>query len=81
MEEELEMAQVWLHDEDLLDDHNKKELPLEWTLHRFWEFSKCQFGDIVDEAQHTFLCHSLPYEDKHVAIHTDIGGVWNPKYH
>ena len=28
-EEELEMVWAWLHDRDLLKDHNGKELPLE----------------------------------------------------
>ena len=46
---------------NLLDDHNSKELSLEWALHRFWALSKCQFGDTVDEAtQCAFLRHLLP---------------------
>ena len=40
-EEELEMAQAWLHDRDLLDDQNGKELPPVWALHRFGALSKC----------------------------------------
>ena len=48
--EELEMAQVWLYDWDLLDDSNGKGLPLEWELCGFWALSKCRFGDTVDEA-------------------------------
>ena len=34
-EEELEIVQTWLHDQDLLDDLNGKDLPLNWTLCRF----------------------------------------------
>ena len=44
------MAWAWLHDQDLLKDHNGKELPLEWALCRFQALSKCQFGDTVNEA-------------------------------
>ena len=82
IEEELETAWAWLHDQDLLDDLNGKELPLEWAHCRFWALSKCQFEDTVNEAtQHAFLCHLLPCEDKLAAIQTDIGQVWDPKYH
>ena len=49
-EEELEMVWAWLHDQNLLDDPNGKELPLEWALCRFWALSKHQFGDTFDEA-------------------------------
>ena len=31
-EEELAMAWAWLHDWDLLDDPNGKELSLDWAL-------------------------------------------------
>ena len=73
---------MWLHDQDLLDDHNGKELPLEWALCRFWALSKYQFGDTVDETtQHTFLHHFLPCEDKLTAVQMDIRRVWDPKYH
>ena len=42
----------------------------------------CQFGDTVGEAvRHAFLHHLVPYEDKLAAIYTDIGQVWDPKYH
>ena len=41
VEEELEMAQAWLPDRDLLDDHNGKEVPPEWVLYRFWALCKC----------------------------------------
>ena len=76
------MAWARLHDRDLLDDHNSKELPPEWAPHRFRALSKCQFGDTVDEATwHAFLRHLLPWEDKLVAVQSDIGQVWNPKYH
>ena len=82
MEEELKTVQVWLHDQDLLDDHNGKELPPKQALFRFWALSKCQFGDTIDEAaQRTFLCYLLPYEDKFVAIQIGIGQVWDPKDH
>ena len=81
-EEELEIVLAWLHDQDLLDDPDSKGLPLERVICRFWALSKCQFGDTVDEATlHTFLHHLLPCEDKLVAIQTDIGWVWDPKYH
>ena len=49
-EEELEMMWAWLHDQDLLEDHNSKNLPLEWAVCRFWALSKCQFGNTVVEA-------------------------------
>ena len=63
-------------------DHNGKELPLEWALCRYLALSKCQFGDTVDEATWcTFLHHLLPWEDRLVAVQTDIGWVWDPKYH
>ena len=81
-EEELEMVWAWVCDQELLDDHNGKELPPKWALHRFQSLSKCQFGNTVDKAaQHTFLCHLLPWEDKLATIQTDIGWVWDPKYH
>ena len=48
----------------------------------FRALSKCQFGDTVDEtAWHAFLHHLLPWEDKLVAVQTDIRWVWDPKYH
>ena len=63
-------------------DHNRKELPLEWALHRYRALSKCQFEDTVGEATwRTFLCHLLPWEDKLAAVQMDIGQVWDPKYH
>ena len=38
--------------------------------------------DTFDEVtQHDFLCRLLPWEDKLVAVQTDIGRVWDPKYH
>ena len=81
-EQELETMRTWLHNWDLLDDPNGKELPLEFALSRFWALSKCQFGDTVGQTTlHTFLHHLLPYEDKLAAIQTDIGWVWDPKYH
>ena len=40
-EEKLEMAWAWLHDRDLMMDHNGKELPPEWALCRYWALSKC----------------------------------------
>ena len=81
-EEELEMAWGWLHDQNLMMDYNGKELPLEWALCRYRALSKCQFGDIIDEAAWcAFLHHLLPWEDKLVAIHMDIGRVWDLKYH
>ena len=70
------MVRAWFHDQDLLEDHNSKELPPKWALHRFRALSKCQFGDTVDEATwRTFLHHLLPWEDKLVAVQTDIGWV------
>ena len=81
-DEEVETAWAWLHNQDLLDDYNGKELPPKWALYRFWALSKYQFGDTVDEAtQHAFLCHLLPCKDKLVAVQTDIRWVGNPKYH
>ena len=69
VEEELEMARAWLHDQDLMMDDNGKELPPERALHRYWALSKCQFGDTVDEAaRRTFLRHLLPWEDKLAAV-------------
>ena len=63
-------------------DYNGKKLPLERALCRYWALSKCQFGDTVDKAAwHSFLRHMLPWEDKLAAIQTDIGRVWDPKYH
>ena len=74
VEEELEMVWAWLLNQDLLEDHNNKELPLEWALCRFWALSKCKFGDTVDEATwHAFLHHFLSWEDKLAAIQIDIG--------
>ena len=82
VEEELEMLRAWLRDRDLTMDNTSKELPLEWALHRYRALSKCQFGDIVDEAAwRAFLCHLLPWEDKLAAVQIDIGRVWDPKYH
>ena len=53
--EELETAWAWLYDQDLLMDHNGKELLLERVLCRYRALSKCQFGDTVGEAtQHAF---------------------------
>ena len=81
-EKELEMAWAWLRDQDLMMDHNDKELPLEWALFRYRALSKCQFGDKVGEAAwRTFLHHLLPWEDKLVAVQMDIGWVWDPNYH
>ena len=40
-EEKLEMAWAWLHDQDLMMDHNGKELPPEWALCRYQALSKC----------------------------------------
>ena len=81
-EKEQETALAWLHDRDLLNDHNGKKLPLEWALHRLQVLSKCQFGDTVDEATwRTFLLCFLSYEDKLAAIQMDIKPVWDPKYH
>ena len=76
------MVQIWLHDQDLLDNPNGKELPPDWALCRLWVLFKCQFGDTVDETmQHAFLCHLLPCKDKLAAVQTDIRRVWDPKYH
>ena len=81
-EEDLEMARAWLCDQDLLDDHNSKELPLKQDLCRFRALSKYQFGDTVDEAiWRAFLCHFLPWEDKLMAVQIEIRWVWDPKYH
>ena len=50
-------------------DYNGKKLPPEWALCRYQALSKCQFGDTVDEATwRAFLRHSLPWEDKLVAL-------------
>ena len=82
MEEEIEMAQSWLHDQDLLDNPNGKELPPDWALCRLWVLFKCQFGDTVDETmQHAFLCHLLPCEDKLAAVQIDLRWVWDPKFY
>ena len=63
-------------------DHNGKELPLEWALHRYWALYKCQFGGTVDEATWcAFLRHLLPWEDKLAAVQMDIRWVWDPNYH
>ena len=76
VEEELEIAWAWLHEQDFLDDLNGKELPPDWEFHRFWALSKCQFGDTVGEAmKHVFLCCLLPCEDKLAAVQTDIRWV------
>ena len=81
-EEELETAQTWLYDRNLLDDYNSKELPPNRALHRFQALSKCQFEDTVDKATwHAFLRCLLPYEDKLSAVQMDIRWVWDPKYH
>ena len=81
--EELKMAKAWLCNQFfLLDDHNGKEIPLEWALCRFQALSKGQFGDTVDKATwRTFLHHLLPWKDKLAAIQMEIGWVWDPKYH
>ena len=50
VEEELETVQAWIHDQDLLDNSNSKELSPEQALYRFQALSKCQFGDTVGEA-------------------------------
>ena len=50
VEEEMEMAWAWLHDQDLMMDYNGKEPPLKWALPRYQALSKCQFGDTVGEA-------------------------------
>ena len=82
VEEELEMVRTWLNDRDLMMDHNSKEFPPEQALCRYQALSKCQFGDIVDEATwHAFLHHLLPWEDKLAAVQMDIGQVWDLKYH
>ena len=82
VEEELEIAWAWLHNRDLLEDPDSKELPPEQALCRFWVLSKCQFGDTVGEAiQHDFLHRLLPCEDKLAAIQMDIRQIWDPKYH
>ena len=81
-EKEVETAWAWLHDQELLDDHNNKELSPEQALCRFWALSKRQFGDTADEAVWcAFLHHLLPWEDKLAAVQTDIRRVWDPKYH
>ena len=44
--------------------------------YRFWVISKCQFGDIVDDATWgAFLGNLLPCEDKLAAIQMNIGQV------
>ena len=76
------MAWTWLCNQDLLDNPNSKELPPSWALHSFQALSKSYFKDTVGEAtQHAFLHHLLPCEDKLAAVQTDIGQVWDPKYH
>ena len=51
------MAWAWLCDQELLDDHNSKELSLQNGLFtQFWALSKCQFGDTVDEATSAPFC-------------------------
>ena len=76
------MARAWLRDQDLMMNDNRKELPPEWALRRYQALSKCQFGDTVGEAAWcAFLCHLLPCKDQLAAIQTDIGRVWDPKYH
>ena len=80
--EELEMVWAWLHARDLLMDHNGKELPPEWAFHRYWALSKCQFGDTVGNATRClFLHYWLPWEDKLAAVQTNIGWIWDLKYH
>ena len=82
MEKELEMVWTWLCILDLLDDPYSKELPPDQALHRFWVLSKCQFRYTIGEAvQCAFLHCLLPCEDKLAAVYTDIGWVWDPKYH
>ena len=82
VEEELETVWAWLHNQDLLMDHNGKELPPERALCRYRALSKFQFGDTVGEATRcAFLCRLLPWEDKLATIQIDIGRVWDPKYH
>ena len=74
VEEELEMVWTWLYDQDLLDNPNGKELPLEWVLYRFQAFSKCYFRDTVGKTiRWAFLYHLWPCEDKLAAIQIDIG--------
>ena len=81
-EDELELAPIWLCDQDLLNGPNSKELPPEWALHRFWALSKCQFGETVGEAMWcAFLCHLLPCEDKLAAIQMAIGQIWDLIYY
>ena len=81
-EEELETAWAWLHDCDLTMDDDGTELPPDRALCKYQALSKCQFGDAVDEAiRRAFLHRLLPYEDKLVAVQTDIRRVWDPKYH
>ena len=41
VEDEVEMAWKVLHNRDLLDNLNGKELPPVWLLCRFWALSKC----------------------------------------
>ena len=81
MEEKLEMVQIWLHDQDLLDNPNGKELSLEQALCKFLELSKCQLGDTIGKAPwHAFLCHLLLCGGKLTAIQMNIRWVWGPKY-
>ena len=76
------MARTWLSNWDLLDNPDGKEFPPDWALHRFWALSKCHFRDIVGVAmRYVFLCCLHPCENKLAAIQTDIGQVWDPKYH
>ena len=76
------MAQTWLHNQDLLENPNSKELPPDQAFNRFWALYKCQFGETVGEAAwHAFLYHLLPCEDKHAAAQMDITQLWDPKFH
>ena len=71
-------ARAWLSAAGLLEEDEDDDL----VLRRFKALSKCKFGDgVSDDAKRRFLRRLIPCEQRLAAKQTDIGEVWDPRYH
>ena len=74
----LAKARAWLRSYHLLGDDESEEA----AIRRYQALSKCKFGTGVDEAaKGKSLRRLIPHEQHLAAKQTDIGNVWDPKYH